>query len=120
MSASGHNDNENMEATKSSPSWRRELFQWLFACVILSMVAWVCFFTAISAHTDISREKIYSELESHYFQDKAGARTFTYLGVFYLMLGALSLGALSMGITLPKPTHKMVGTSFQIPLVGGH
>ena len=118
MSASQKNSNDN--SLDTTPPRRELFFKWLFAAVVISMVAWVAFFTTISAHTDISREEIYPALDSHYFPEKAGARTFTYLGNFYLVLGAVSLTALSVGLTLPQPSHKLVGTSYQIPLMGGY
>lgn len=79
--------------------------QWLLAAFIFSTLSWTGLWTILAAHTDIARDKIYPALESTYFPDKAGARIFTYFGLFYLVAGAVTLSFLALGIHLPKPKY---------------
>lgn len=93
--------------------------QWLLAFLIFSILAWVFLFTILSNHTDVARDKIYVGLESKYFEDKTGARVFTYLGVFYLVAGVVTLSFLSLGVRLPNPTATMV-RKFRLPFTGSY
>ena len=94
----------------------RCICQYLLAVVVVASVGWVSFWTAISSHTDLTREKMYPAFETKYFQDKAGARMFAYLGVFYLWMATVAYISLYFRITLPKPAIWLVRVrTIQIP-----
>lgn len=84
--------------------------------MIAASVMWVCLFTVLATHTDAMREKIYSAFETKYFPEKAGARVFTYIGVFYLWLGTVAYGLLHFGVRFSKPSYQLVRTH-QVPLL---
>lgn len=92
-------------------SLRQFLGKWLFAALIFAQLSWVGIWTILASHTDAARDKIYPALESTYFPEKAGARVFTYFGVFYLIAGFTSLLSLVQGnnvqgnnVCKPTPT----------------
>ena len=92
------------------------LAQYGLAFLVISAVGWVCLFTVLSTHTQVSREHIYKELETKYFSEKAGARVFSYTVILYLLVGSLTYLALLKDIRLPKPSFAMI-RSYQIPLL---
>jgi hypothetical protein len=98
VSAESTGRNHTMEH-KNDPS---TIWNWLLFLFIAATLSWVALWTVLSAHTEVARKVIYPFFSSEYFPDKTGARVFTYLGVFYLLAGAVSLLALYMGVRLPK------------------
>jgi hypothetical protein len=75
--------------------------KWLLLLFILAVLSWVATMSILAGHTDIWREKIWPFFESTYFPMRSGARVFTYLGVFYILAGAVSLSCLALGVRLP-------------------
>ena len=84
------------------------MMNWILAIFVFSILSWVNIWNILAAHTKVARDKIYPFFESTYFPKKAGARVFTFLGVFYILAGAVSLFCLSCGMHLPKPMPFMV------------
>ena len=100
--------------SKETNSKRNPWRECVLAAVLALSFGWVCVYTAMSTHTDAMRFEIYPALDSTYFTEKAGARIFAYLGVFYLWLAFVCYAAMQKGIQLPKPTLTMVRT-YQVP-----
>ena len=90
------------------------LAQGSLACLVAIAVGWVFLFSVLSSHTQIAREEIYEEFETKYFDEKAGAWVFSYMVVFYLILGSVTYLALMQHVRLPKPSFAMI-RSYHIP-----
>jgi ferric-chelate reductase len=104
-------------STKQRESVIRSVLNWLLAAFVFAVLAWIGTFNIMSAHTNFFRYKIYPAFESTYFENKAGARVFTFLGLYYMTAGAVVLCCLARGIHLPKPSPFMV-RSLRLPLTG--
>ena len=116
-----NDNNENVDATDiidTSSSTVNAASSWILAAFIFMILGWVFSFTMMAAHTDAARYHIYPCFESTYFDRKAGARVFTYLGVFHIAAGAIILWFLSRGIRLCRPPLCLVSTPMRIPITG--
>jgi predicted ferric reductase len=98
-------------------STRSSFLNWLLAVFVFAVLAWLGIFNIVGAHTDIWRYQIYPTFESTYFEGRSGARVFTFLGVYYIIAGAVSLSCLGLGIHLPTPKPCLV-RSYHLVLTG--
>lgn len=92
----------------SDSSCRSRTVSWLLFVFIAAVLFWVGLWTVLAAHTEVARDKIYPALETKYFQDRAGARVFTYLLLFYIAAGMVSLTCLARNVRLPSPAPFLV------------
>ena len=100
----------------SSKKTRREHFlEWSLLVFLATAIVWVCVFTIYGPHTDLVKKQVYPFFESTYFEDKEGARIFTYLGVLYLFPGIITLWFMARGIVeLPYPPLRIT-QKFKLP-----
>lgn len=104
----------NQQSSRSAKG--HKIAGWLLGTIVAASIGWVCLFTTLSTHSDVNRDHVYEAFETKYFPEKAGARVFTYIGVFYLWLGTLTYAFLHAGFRLPKPTYHLV-RQYRVPLL---
>ena len=95
------------------------ILNWSLAAFAFAVLAWLATFNILGAHTDSWRYRIYPAFESTYFHERDGARVFTFLGVYYMIAGAVILACLALGIHLPAP-RPWLARSIRLPMTGAY
>jgi len=85
-------DQEDDDKPTTGRCFLRSFIRIAAVAALAGTLAWTAAFTVMATHTQVVRSKVYPALSSQYFPNKSGARVFTYLGVFYVVAGAIVLG----------------------------
>lgn len=81
----------------------RLVLQWSLLLLVTATVVWT-----LAYATQAIDGKYYQEFHSEFFKGRSGSNAFTYLGLFYVLIGALCCAAFACGVSLPTPPVRLV------------